>query len=135
MPDPPPDVRSDAIARHVAGFVADGATLQTGLGKLPGAILRALTDRRGLRLHTGLIGDAVLDLLAAVVVADGRDIVTGVALGTPRLYATRCRELISFRPVSSPRPAYPRRDPESRHYQRRHVRRPLRSGLCQVAVG
>lgn len=100
MPDPPLDARSAAIARHVAGFVADGATIQTGLGKLPGAILRELTDRRKLRMHTGLIGDAVLDLLAAGAIADGRDVTTGVALGTQRLYDALPGSGIDFRPVS-----------------------------------
>jgi acyl-CoA hydrolase len=100
LPDPPPDARSAAIARHVAGFVTDGATIQTGLGKLPGTILRELTDRRNLRMHTGLIGDAMLDLLAAGAIADGRDITTGVALGTQRLYDALPASGIDFRPVS-----------------------------------
>lgn len=95
-----PDSRTSAIAGHVARFVGDGATIQTGLGKLPGAILRALVDRRHLKLHSGLIGDAALDLLQAGAVARGPDITAGVAIGTLRLYEALPASGIRFRPVS-----------------------------------
>lgn len=52
-----PSSVSDAIARHVAAFVGDGAALQIGLGKVPDALLRLLADRRGLRLQSGMLSD------------------------------------------------------------------------------
>src|SRR3546814_21000512 len=70
-----------AIARHIAPWVRNGATLQTGLGKIPGAVLRGLTDHRNLHIHSGLIGDAVLDLLEAGALAADNPITTGVAIG------------------------------------------------------
>lgn len=94
------DPRTLAIAEHVAALIGDGATLQVGLGKLPGAILRALTDRRDLRIHSGLIGDAVLDLLAGGAIALGPDVTAGVAIGTQRLYDALPGSGIAFRPVS-----------------------------------
>lgn len=54
-----------AIARGIAGFVGDGASVQIGIGKVPDALLRALTDRRGLRLHSGMLSDGMQALLAA----------------------------------------------------------------------
>src|SRR3546814_4306461 len=59
------DPVADAIAAHVAPWIGDGATLQTGVGKIPGAILAALNGRRKLRIHSGLVVDEVVDLLAA----------------------------------------------------------------------
>lgn len=94
------DDRTEAIARHVAQYVEDGATLQTGLGKLPGAILRALKDRRHLRMHSGLIGDAALDLLEAGAIVSGNDITAGVAIGSRRLYDALPASGIRFQPVS-----------------------------------
>ena len=94
------DPRTAAIAQHVAGFIADGATLQTGLGKLPGAILRALSGLRSLRVHSGLIGDAVLDLLEGGAIADGAHITAGVAIGSQRLYDALPDSGIRFCPVS-----------------------------------
>jgi acetyl-CoA hydrolase len=41
-----------AIARHIAGLIEDGATLQLGVGNLPEAVLAALHGHRDLGLHT-----------------------------------------------------------------------------------
>src|SRR5271166_525700 len=56
------DSLSQAIGENVARFVEDGATIQMGLGKIPTAVLRALWRRRNLKIHSGLIPDAVIDL-------------------------------------------------------------------------
>jgi acyl-CoA hydrolase len=72
----------DAIATRVAALIKDGDTLQIGIGKLPSAILAALTTRRNLRIHSGLISPAVGNLLDAGAVAHGRGaITTGLVLG------------------------------------------------------
>ncbi|MDO9526970.1 MAG: acetyl-CoA hydrolase/transferase C-terminal domain-containing protein [Gemmobacter sp.] len=54
-----------AIAGGIAAFITDGATVQIGIGKVPDALLRALTDRRGLRLHSGMLSDGMQALAAA----------------------------------------------------------------------
>lgn len=102
LPSAPPERADDtaqAIAAHVAAFIPDGATLQAGIGKLPGACLRAASARRGLRIHSGLIGDWVLDLLDAGALADA-PIVAGMALGSERLYREAASSRFSFRPAS-----------------------------------
>lgn len=89
---PVPGATEQAIARHVAGLVEDGATLQTGLGAIPAAILDQLTDRRELGVHSGAIGDAVARLMAAGVVTNTRKArdrgvtVAGLALGGRTIY-------------------------------------------------
>jgi acyl-CoA hydrolase len=60
-----PSAQAAAIAARIAAFIDDGATLQIGLGKVPDALLRRLTDRRGLRLHSGMLSDG------ARLLADG----------------------------------------------------------------
>ncbi|MEM7804218.1 MAG: hypothetical protein AAF545_04780, partial [Pseudomonadota bacterium] len=50
------------IAANVATLVDDGATLQSGLGVVPTAVFTALTQRRNLRLFSGMISDAVIAL-------------------------------------------------------------------------
>jgi len=97
VPDSP---IADRIGTHIAPYVTDGATLQTGLGKIPDAVLRALCGRRDLRVHSGLIGDAVLDLLAAGAVAPGVSIQGGVAIGSTDLYAAIDGPAFSFKPVA-----------------------------------
>jgi acyl-CoA hydrolase len=94
------DAVSEAIAAAIAPLVPDGATLQTGLGKIPGAVLRALSGHRNLRLHSGLIGDGVLELVRSGAMAPGPSALAGVAIGSPELYAGLDHEHFQFRPVT-----------------------------------
>ena len=81
------------IAAHAAGLIDDGSTIQLGLGALPEAIVAQLGDRRDLGVHSGTIGDAVVDLIEAGVVTNARKsrdmgvTVTGIMMGSRRLYA------------------------------------------------
>ena len=93
------DQVSQAIAAHFAPFVSDGATVQAGIGKLPGVCLRALRGKRELRVHSGLIGDWAVDLLEAGALA-AAPIVTGLALGSEWLYGAISSPRFSFRPVA-----------------------------------
>ena len=95
-----PDPVADAIAAHIAPHVVDGATVQTGLGKIPAAMLAALKDRRDLHIHTGLMGDGLLDLIQSGALADGPSATIGVAIGSKRLYAQLDHPSLRFAPVS-----------------------------------
>ncbi|MBS0568563.1 MAG: acetyl-CoA hydrolase [Proteobacteria bacterium] len=86
-PDPPADPLMEAVATRVAGLVPDRASLQLGLGKLQSALLRALCTRRGLRIHSGMVSDGLLELIAHGALAQDPDaVVAGVAIGTRALY-------------------------------------------------
>ncbi len=81
------DAEFDAIGRHVATLVPDGATLEVGVGKVQG-VLAALTGKRNLALHTGAFSDPVLRLVDAGALADHDGAITaGVAWGSEALYA------------------------------------------------
>ncbi|MCL2429062.1 MAG: 4-hydroxybutyrate CoA-transferase [Alphaproteobacteria bacterium] len=81
----------ERIGRQVAALVDDGATIQTGIGALPDAILAALKGHRDLGIHSGMIGDRAVDLIEAGVVTNARKridpgtTVAGVLFGTARL--------------------------------------------------
>jgi acetyl-CoA hydrolase len=83
---------TEAIARHVESIIPDGATLQTGIGGVPDAVLRLLRDRKDLGIHTELFSDGIIDLVERGVVTGERKtlhpgkIVAGFMLGTERLY-------------------------------------------------
>lgn len=87
-----PGAMEAAIAAHVARLVPDGATIQTGIGALPDAILEALADKKDLGIHSGTIGDRVADLIEAGVITNRRKpidtglTVTAGLLGTDRIY-------------------------------------------------
>jgi acyl-CoA hydrolase len=80
-----------AIAAHLAGLVPDGATLQLGLGSMPSAVARHLRGHRDLGIHSGVITDAVTELIEAGVVTGARKTVdrglavTGFLMGTKAL--------------------------------------------------
>jgi acyl-CoA hydrolase len=80
-----------AIAAHLAGLIPDGATIQLGLGSMPSAVARHLRDHRDLGIHSGLITDAVAELIEAGVVTGARKTVdrglavTGFLMGTRAL--------------------------------------------------
>ncbi len=82
----------EAIARHVAHFIEDGATIQVGIGSVPDAVLQLLTDRRDLGVHSGMVGDGLIDLIAAGVVTNAKKpidtgiSITGTLIGTKRLF-------------------------------------------------
>lgn len=94
------DATSEAIAAAIAPLIPNGATLQTGLGKIPDAVLRALCGHRNLRLHSGLIGDGALALVRSGAMAPGRSALAGVAIGSAELYAGLDHEHFNFRPVT-----------------------------------
>lgn len=82
----------DAIGQHVANLVSDRATLQMGIGAIPDAALRRMTDKHDLGVHTEMFSDGIVDLVEAGVVTNrykrvhpGR-IATSFAMGTRRLY-------------------------------------------------
>jgi acyl-CoA hydrolase len=80
------------IAGHVVERIPDGATLQTGIGAIPNAIMAALVDHRDLGIHTELLSDGVVDLVEAGVVngiaknLNRTKTVGTFALGTQRLH-------------------------------------------------
>jgi acyl-CoA hydrolase len=81
-----------AIAKIVAGYIEDGAVLQVGIGAVPEAILRLLQDRRNLGIHSGMVGDGLVDLVEAGVITnalksiDPGVSITGALIGTRRLF-------------------------------------------------
>jgi acyl-CoA hydrolase len=72
-----------AIARHALEFIPDGATLETGLGALPDAVLRLLGDHKNLRVHSGSVGDGVAVLMEKRVVTGVQG---GTLMGTRKLF-------------------------------------------------
>lgn len=99
IPASEPDDISLAIARNVAALIPDGATIQTGLGKIPDAVLTALGSHTRLRLHSGLIGDGALKLVRSGALAPGPSATVGVAIGSPQLYDNLGDPHFQFRSV------------------------------------
>jgi acetyl-CoA hydrolase len=89
---PPAGEVERRIGEHVAALVPDRATLQLGIGAMPDAVLARLADRRGLGFHSGMMSDAVVDLIECGAIDDAHKgidaglAVTGLLYGTERLF-------------------------------------------------
>jgi len=77
---------AERIAELVAELVADGATLQLGIGQIPDATLRALTARRKLAIWSEMISDGVMALDRRGALDGERPIVCSFMFGSHELY-------------------------------------------------
>ena len=88
----PPSPEADKIGEFVASLVEDGATLQTGIGEIPSAVMARLKDKRDLGMHTEMFTEAVIPLIESGAMNCRRKtllpgkIVTSFCFGSPKLY-------------------------------------------------
>ncbi len=80
------------IGKYIAGMIDDGSTLQLGIGTIPDAVLKSLTNHKNLGVHTEMCSDGIIDLVESDVINNVKKrihpnkTVTGFAVGTRRLY-------------------------------------------------
>lgn len=92
MPSAVPNDIDRAIARHALEYVPDRAVIQVGIGSVPDALVSMLGSHRGLGVHSGMIGDSLVDLIQrGVITNEHKEIdtgltITGQLLGTRKLY-------------------------------------------------
>jgi acyl-CoA hydrolase len=113
IPPAVPDDVDRRIAALVAERIPDGATIQTGIGSIPNAIMNELHQHRDLGVHTELLSDGVVELVERGVVNGVRKqlnrtkTVGTFALGTSRLldflHENTAIELHAVRYVNDPR--------------------------------
>lgn len=72
-----------AIAVHAAALVPDGSVLEFGIGALPDAVCELLRGRKDLRVHSGTIGDGVVDLMQSGAV---REVDCAMLIGSRKLF-------------------------------------------------
>jgi acyl-CoA hydrolase len=108
LPEMPPDDVDRAIAEEASSFVADGTTLQIGIGAVPNMVARMLANGTGggYGVHSEMFTDGLMQLhLAGKVTNDAKSVYNGVsittfALGSSELYRWLDRnEEVAFVPV------------------------------------
>ena len=93
LPPQAPDAVATAIGKWVATLVPDGATLQTGIGRIPHAILSELKNRHDLGVHTEMFSDELMELAKRGVINGTRKtlcpgkMVASFLMGSRELYA------------------------------------------------
>jgi acyl-CoA hydrolase len=95
LPDHAPVVPGAAerqIAGHIAPLIANGSTLQMGIGAIPNAVLAALREHEELGIHTEMFSDGVMELARRGVITNTRKtryrrrIITSFVSGGAALY-------------------------------------------------
>jgi acyl-CoA hydrolase/RimJ/RimL family protein N-acetyltransferase len=109
---PPPSPEAEKIGEFIASLVEDGATLQTGIGEIPSAVMARLVDKRDLGMHTEMFTEAVIPLIESgamncrkKTLLPGK-IVTSFCFGTRKLY-----DYIHDNPIFEFRPSEFTNDP------------------------
>ena len=80
------------IGKNVAELIDDKATIQMGIGTIPDAVLKALSNHKDLGIHTEMLSDGAIDLILKDVVNNkykGTHInrtITAFCFGTKKLY-------------------------------------------------
>lgn len=83
---------SRRIGLNCAELVENGATIQTGIGSVPDAVLASLTNHKELGVHTEMFSDGILPLVESGVITNEHKrkyrgkILTGFLLGSRKLY-------------------------------------------------
>ena len=107
LPEPEPGEVDAAIAEHARRFIADGSTLQTGIGTIPSAIVGRLAEGDGgdYGVHSEMFTNGLMRLHEAGKVTNRKGQFDGVSVatfagGSPELYAwLEDNEEVAFLPV------------------------------------
>lgn len=81
-----------AIGKYCSTLVADGSTLQLGIGAIPNAVLSSLGDKNDLGIHSEMFSDGVAELMKKGVINGKRKtihkgkVVATFIMGTKELY-------------------------------------------------
>ena len=60
----------ETVAKNVSQLIPDEATLCLGIGAIPESLAKALADKRQLGIHSGMMGDGIVDLMESGVVTN-----------------------------------------------------------------
>jgi acyl-CoA hydrolase len=80
------------IGRNVANLIDDGSTLQMGIGTIPDAVLKCLSNHKDLGVHTEMFSNGIIELVEKDIINNKKKAihpnksVTSFALGSRRLY-------------------------------------------------
>ena len=80
------------IGEYVASLIEERSTLQVGIGSIPNAVLRSLSNHKDLGIHTEMCSDGVIELIEKEIITNKYKLihpnkaVTTFALGSRKLY-------------------------------------------------
>src|SRR5690606_31276918 len=82
----------EKIGENVAELIEDGSTLQAGIGAIPDAVLKCLSNHKDLGVHTEMFSDGIVPLIQSGVITNSNKnilkgkTVTSFIAGTQKVY-------------------------------------------------
>ncbi|HEY8542528.1 MAG TPA: acetyl-CoA hydrolase/transferase C-terminal domain-containing protein, partial [Pseudothermotoga sp.] len=80
------------IAQHISNLIEDGSTIQLGIGGIPNAVAKFLTNKKDLGVHTEMFTESMIDLFESGVITNKKKsvwrdkFICAFAFGTKRMY-------------------------------------------------
>ncbi|MEY4491878.1 MAG: hypothetical protein RL085_289 [Actinomycetota bacterium] len=74
------------IGERIGSMIADGSTLQLGIGAIPDSVLGTLTNRKGMRIWTEMFSDGVLAMHRSGALDTEMPITASFVFGSQELY-------------------------------------------------
>lgn len=80
------------IGQYISGLIEDKSTLQMGVGTIPDAVLKSLHNHKDLGIHTEMISDGAVDLIAKDIInnkykgINNNKTITAFCFGTKKIY-------------------------------------------------
>ncbi len=102
---PPIDERADKIGEYISRLVENGATLQFGIGAIPNAALKHLTEKKNLAIYSEVLSDSAKNLIESGVVNCSQNhhshVMTSFVMGSNELYEfVHENPFIEFQPTT-----------------------------------
>lgn len=80
------NAEASEIGTRISSQIHDGSTLQLGIGAIPDAVLKSLSNKQGLRVWTEMFSDGVLELFEGGNLDPDIPITASFVFGSKRLY-------------------------------------------------
>lgn len=80
------------IGMYIADLIEDESTLQLGIGVIPDAVLKFMSDKKDLGIHSEMFSDGIIPLVEQGIITNQKKrlhqgkIIAGFVLGTKKLY-------------------------------------------------
>lgn len=106
------DEVANRIGEYVAALIENGATIQTGYGNIPDAVLQSLHDKKDLGVHTEMFSDGVVDLVnEGVITCEKKTIHRGKIIGSFCIGSKKLYKFVDNNPMVEFHPSDYTNDP------------------------
>ncbi|MCB0727551.1 MAG: acetyl-CoA hydrolase/transferase family protein [Ignavibacteriae bacterium] len=95
----------EKIGQHISGLITDGSTLQMGIGVIPDTVLKFLTDKKDLGIHTEMFSDNLINLIeTGVINGEKKTLLPGKVVSSFMLGTKMCFDYMDNNPIFEFRP-------------------------------